>query len=94
MITRNKHLSVEYNEENKFKTIDNLWYCTLDEKENVLKYNTEDDTMTLKEIDLAEVDRFSIYIITKDSEEPNTSHWDCVFQWDRDFERNFNKWND
>lgn len=87
-----KVLSIEYNDMNKTKRIENVWWCSLDQATNELRYNTCDDTMNMKTLSVEDVDRVTLY--NEEKTEPNTTHMEDLFTWYKDFEKHFRKWED
>lgn len=87
-----KVLSIEYNDMNMTKRIENVWWCSLDQATNELRYNTCDDTMNMKTLSIEDVDRITLY--NEEKTEPNTTHMEDLFTWYRNFDEHFRKWED
>jgi len=85
-------LSIEYNDPDKFKRIENIWWCSLDQSTNTLSYNTCDDTINMKTLSTEDVDRITLY--DEELTEPNTRHMKDLFTWYRNFDEHFKKWED
>ena len=93
IINEQKHLCIEFEDERKEnKYIRNLWYCRVDQANNVLEYNTEDNTMQMQSISLDDISAFYISREWQLEDEPkNTRHSEWIFNWEKDFDRNYRR---
>lgn len=92
IINENKTLTIEYEGKDDVEFIRNLWSCRMDQSKNVLEYNTKDNTMEMKQVNLDDISAFHIARWWQVEGEPkNTRHSEIIFNWEKDFDKNFRR---